>query len=94
MKVNYDQFGTLELEAEDGRDHLWLAAFLEGFPKAMWPHLERHLSIDLESGCVRDRVDPDGHSIPAVEMSIEECIGDDGEVWGGVERIEIHPLGL
>ncbi len=83
MRVDYGYLSSITLEAEDVRDELWLENFIKFLPKEHFPIFSAIMSIDFESACVLEN----GEKAKNVEL--EQCFDDEGDVWGGVERIEI-----
>ncbi len=94
MKITYNYFGNLEIEAEDDRDRLWLRDFLKYTPKEDREFLSRFIVVDMESMCVSEKKFSNGEHIPMVEVDIESVMDKKGEdTWGIIEKITISPMG-
>lgn len=98
MKIDYNQFGGFEIEAENGMDRLWLRAMVENIPKEYKPFLSNFFRVDMEEMCVSKEKYDDGSSIPMTDCDLEETVEDDSDnenqsCWGGIEKIEFDPFG-
>jgi len=83
MKIEYGEFGGFEFIAEDGKDVVWLKELIENADDK-----DGEFLVDLESCNVLE----DGH--PATDIDFKTARGDDGYVWGTVERIKYDPFGF
>lgn len=88
MKINYTTVG-FNMEAEDGRDILFMRSFLESIPKKSLKTLSNFMSVDLDTNC---RVE-DG---PATDMDLEDIMDKDTKentLWGDPVTINFIPYG-
>jgi len=97
MKIDYDDFGGFELEAEDGRDRVWLKEMIENIPKEYKPFLSNFFRVDMERGCVSEEKFSDGSCIPMEDSDLEKVVTKEKDgtefCWGSIEKIRFTPFG-
>lgn len=77
MKVEPEGFGTLVITAETDADRVWLAQYLEGFPRDHMPFLSNYIRVDSKEN---DKEDED----------IEEVVGKPNDDWIPlIDKIEL-----
>ena len=85
MRIQYNRFGTLTLDAEDGRDELFLAEMAKtlNFNKNK-KVLNEIFAWTTEDYCVDEK----GNHIE--EGPIEVLFDKNGEVWPGIKTLKIN----
>lgn len=95
MKITYEERG-FELEAEDGRDSLFLASFLKDISPEYRPILSNFIRVDMEEMYVKttDRNGeelPGGETAPMEDCGIEEVFEkkprSSDNPWGEIKKI-------
>lgn len=88
MKVEYSESGMFSLEAEDGRDELFLAQFLTRIPCEMHSVFSELISVDLDSMYVHG---PNCDEYR--DETIEECNKgeEDNPLFHGVTKLTFNP---